>query len=64
MEAVACVALVCASGLVAWRWWLAHRLEMSKVRVAQEKSDADLLPGRLRALEDRVRDMEWRASKK
>lgn len=51
---------VAASGLVAWRWWLTERAAERRERVVVDQAKLDALPTRLSALEQQVRDLEWK----
>lgn len=55
----ACVAAGCASGLVGWRWWLAHAMALAKLRKAEVDASVAALPGQLRELEARMTSVEW-----
>lgn len=61
---VACVALPVAAGLDAWRRWLAHAAAVATSRAETQRADLDGLPVRLKALEERLRDVEFRAGAK
>lgn len=52
------VACLCASGLVAWRWWLAHTLAQTQAKVR----DMDKEWGQLNAFSERLKALEYRTS--
>lgn len=52
------VALVCASALTAWRWWLAHRLAQTQAKVR----DIEKEWGELASLKERITRLEYRSS--
>ena len=51
---------VAAGGLVAWRWWLTERAAERRERVQVDQKALDALPGRISALEQQVKELEWR----
>lgn len=57
------VACVCASGLVAWRWWLAHSLAVAQARLEETRAkvrDMDKEWAQLHALQERLKVLEYR----
>lgn len=61
---LACVVCVCASGLVAWRWWLAHALAVSQtVRAERDTLLASIEP-RMKELENKLRELQYSQARK
>lgn len=71
MTALGIVALVAASGLVGWRWFLAahvadkahqraHELELHSRRVTVDQAALDKALGKVLGLEERVKTLEYR----
>ena len=60
-------ALLAAAGLVAWRWWLsdraatrAHGLELHARQVVVDQAAIDGAVAKVRALEERVKSLEYK----
>lgn len=54
------VVSLAVAGLVGWRWWLVHAMALATMRKAEVDASIASLPGRLRELESRVTDLEYR----
>lgn len=55
---VACVATVCGSGLLGWKWWL----QSQQARRTQAVHDFDAAVGRFEAFERRFESLEVRVN--
>lgn len=58
LAVVGCVALVCASGLLAWRWWL----DASTAAVRRTVTDFEAAVARMGEYERRLEALEVRSN--
>lgn len=65
LAVVLCVGMICAAALIGWRWWLAHQVALTSIRVSDldanyraKVDEAAKLHGEFDAIKRRVTQLE------